>query len=154
MTRWKMNLAMLIASVLSAGMMQSIATPSADSHVRFANIQVVIDSHDQPLAAYQLELKATSGDVKIVGIEGGEHAQFSQPPYYDPAAMQQERVIIAAFSTARSEALPKGQTRVATIHLQITGDVQPQFTSELTACATANGKSIEGQIILKDGQSS
>ena len=39
---------------------------------RFEAIDIYIDSGAQPLAAYQVELRATSGDVKAVGIEGGD----------------------------------------------------------------------------------
>jgi hypothetical protein len=89
---------------------------------RFAPVEIWLDTADQPLAAYQLEFSpANTGNVKIVGIEGGEPAVFAEPPYYDPASMIRERVIIADFSTAKADALPRGRFRIATIHVQSHG---------------------------------
>ena len=59
--------------------------------------------HFSALAAYQIEFSVTNILTKIVGIEGGQHPAFREPPFYDPKAMQQERVIIAAFSTDNAE---------------------------------------------------
>ena len=67
---------------------------------RFGAVDIYVDSGSTPLAAYQLEFAATNGVAKIVGIEGGEPAAFRQPPFYAPKAIQNERVIIASFSTA------------------------------------------------------
>jgi hypothetical protein len=111
---------------------------------RFRAVEVFVDSGNTPLAAYQLEFTA-SGNAKMVGIEGGEQPAFKEPPYYDPQAMQQERVILGAFSTAPAEALPKGKTRVATIHLQSNGDETPRYEVQLKAAATAGGRKISAQ---------
>jgi hypothetical protein len=125
------------------------AVANRDKLIQFKSIEIWIDSKQQPLAAYQLEFKPSKGDVKIVGIEGGEHAQFAQPPYYDPAAMRQERVIIAAFSTASPQALPNQKTRIATIHVQVTGETNPEFIAKPMAIATVDGAPIEATIELK-----
>jgi hypothetical protein len=84
----------------------------------------------------------TNSLVKIVGIEGGEHRAFREPPFYDPKAMQEERVIIAAFSTEKPENLPTGKTRVATIHLQTTGTERLGIRLELQTAADSAGKKI------------
>jgi hypothetical protein len=97
-----------------------------EAPIRFRAVDIFVDSKDKPLAAYQLEFSVTGADAKIVGIEGGEHAAFSTPPFYDPKAMQQERVIIAAFSTNAVSRLPQGRTRVATIHLQTRATSEPE----------------------------
>ena len=47
---------------------------------RFAVVDVYIDAANAALAAYQVEILTTQGTVKIVGIEGGEHAAFKEPP--------------------------------------------------------------------------
>ena len=75
--------------------------------VRFEAVEVDIDSGDKPLAVYQLELLDPTHSTVIVGIEGGEHAAFAKPPYYDPAALSRNRVIIAAFNTGNE--LPTGK---------------------------------------------
>lgn len=113
-----------------------------ESRTRFCAMDIYIDSGSTPLAAYQVEFAATNGVAKIVGIEGGEHAAFRTPPFYDPKAMQHERVIIASFSTRPAADLPKGKTRVATIHLQVSGDRAPGFELKLQTAGDAQGKKI------------
>lgn len=121
--------------------------------VRFMAVDVLVDSGDEPLAAYQLDLRVV-GRARIVGIEGGASAAFAEPPYYDPAAIQQDRVIIAAFSTVDPALLPTGRTRIATIHLQVDGDEDPTFDAAVTATATADGSPIHADPILQVGDDS
>ncbi len=116
---------------------------------RFAPVHVYIDSGQEQLAAYQFELKAVKGNVKIVGVEGGEHETFSEPPYYDPAALMNDRIIIAAFDT--SDELPNGRTRVATIHFQIIGEIEPQYEIELVVAAAGNGRQIPVKVLIEKG---
>ncbi|MCX5671268.1 MAG: hypothetical protein NTU94_08140 [Planctomycetota bacterium] len=118
--------------------------------VRFAAVDVWIDSGAQALAAWQFELAAETGSVKIVGIEGGEHPAFKTPPYYDPAAMQHDRVILAAFSTGRD--LPTGRTRVARIHVQVTGNMQPEYAVRLDTAGSPDGQRIEAKVSLEKGE--
>ena len=109
---------------------------------RFRTIDIFVDSRSTPLAAYQVEFAATNGAVKIVGIEGGEPDAFRHPPVYDPKAMQKDHVIIASFSTAAPSTLPKGRVRVATIHIQVTGDHVPQFNIKLQTAGDSRGRKI------------
>src|SRR4051812_6809037 len=83
-----------------------------EPRVRFRAVDVYIDSKTAPLAAYQADFTVTNGVAKIVGIEGGDPAAFREAPFYDPQAMQHERVVIGAFSTDAAAALPSGKTRV------------------------------------------
>jgi hypothetical protein len=117
------------------------------THVRFITMDVFINSQSQPLAAYQLQLAATNGVAKIVGIEGGEHPAFREAPHYDPKAMQSDRVIIAGYSTENQ--LPVGKTRVATIHLQVTGD-SPQFGIHLETAGNTAGNRIEAEATFEE----
>ncbi len=115
--------------------------PATQAAVRFAAVDVFIDSGSVPLAAYQFELKAKRGAFKIVGIEGGEHPAFSKkPPYYDPAALMHDRVIIAAFDTGKD--LPTGKTRVARVHVEISGNEEPQYDVQLIVAGGADGNPI------------
>lgn len=118
--------------------------------VRFSPLHIYVDSGSRPLAAYQFELKATAGQVKIVGVEGGQHKAFKEAPYYDPAALARDRIIIAAFNTGRE--LPKERTRIATIHLQITGEAQPEYELKLTVAADADGEDIPAKISFEEGE--
>jgi hypothetical protein len=127
------------------------ASPShvaADAPIRFAPIDIIIDTDDQPLAVYQVELIAKGQHVQIVGLEGGEHPAFREPPHYDPVARQrpQERVVLAAFNTAEASQLPAGKVRVATIHVQITGAGEPTLEAKLDVCAGVDGKPVKGTV--------
>lgn len=147
----------LLLSVLVTCLAAALVTPRValaskviDTKVRFAPVRIYLDSGDRPLAAYQFELKATKGQIKIVGVEGGTHAAFKDAPYYDPAALMQDRIIIGAFNTGQD--LPTGRTRVATLHLQITGDAEPEYELELTVAADPQGQNVPGQINLEKGE--
>jgi len=117
--------------------------------VRFEALDVFVDSGAKPLAAWQFELAAERGDVKIVGLEGGEHAAYREPPYYDPAALQNHRIIVAAFNTGRD--LPAGRTRVARIHVQVTGP-EPEYAIRLAAAASPDGERIPATVTLAKGE--
>ena len=118
--------------------------------VRFAPLHIYLDSGNRSLAAYQFELKAAAGQIKIVGVEGGRHQAFKEAPYYDPAALAKDRIIIAAFSTGSD--LPKGRTRIATIHLQIIGDAEPEYELKLDVAGDADGKEIPAKITFEKGE--
>ncbi len=118
--------------------------------IRFSAVEVFVDSGVQPLAAYQLTFAATSGDVKIVGIEGGEHPAFKEAPHYDPRAIQHERAILAAFNTAPVDTLPKGRTRVATIHVQVTGATAPAYAVKLEVAANHEGSRVAGHTSFQE----
>jgi hypothetical protein len=118
------------------------------SAVGFKAIDVFIDSREQPLAAYQFELKVTAGDVKLVGVEGGEHAAFQSPPYYDPKALAQQRIVVAAFNT--SSELPRGRTRVARLMVQVRGAVTPAYEAAIQVAASAEAKEIPAGISVSD----
>src|SRR6185295_2413242 len=102
-------MAVLTLAALVAGMQPPPPAPAAPAPAakpdhseaggaRFEAVDVYVDSGGKPLGAYQIELKAASGDVKAVGIEGGEAAAFGQAPYYDPAALHdnqlRERIVL------------------------------------------------------------
>lgn len=129
-----------IAGVLVHAQERRPVGGAAQPAVRFAAVDVSFDSGEAALAAYQFELSASSGEFKIVGVEGGEHAAFTEPPYYDPKALSQDRIIIAAFDTG--DDLPTGKTRVARIHVEIIGNIAPTFDVQVIVAASADGQSI------------
>ena len=137
-----------MATLLTATQVARAVRPT-EPRVRFAPVHIYLDSGDKPLAAYQFELKATTGRIKIVGVEGGEHAAFKEAPYYDPAALAKDRIIIAAFNTGRD--LPRGRTRIATVHLQILGDAEPEYELDLTVAADADGRKLPAKLSLERG---
>ncbi len=117
---------------------------------RFHAVDVFVDSNAQPLAAYQVEFSVRNSKTKIVGIEGGEHAAFSAPPFYDPKAIQHERVILAAFNTGEAAKLPVGKIRVATLHLQTTGTGTPKFNLKLETTASVEGREIRATATVEE----
>jgi hypothetical protein len=114
------------------------ATPG--EHPRFRWVEIYVDSGDKPLAAYQLELTAAEGAFKIVGVEGGAHPAFATPPYYDPAALSRDHVILAAYNTG--DELPTGKTRVARVHVMVSG-ATPRYAVKLTVAAGPDGDEID-----------
>lgn len=119
----------------------------AGKDVKFAAYDVFVDPGAEGLAAYQVEIKDAAGVVKIVGIEGGEGV-YKQAPYYDPAAMQHEHVIIGALSTSAAAELPKGLTRVARVHVMIEGG-EPKWESVLMTAGAEGGRKIEGAMKVR-----
>ena len=103
-------------------------------------IDIYVNSGEEHLAAYQIHVKA-GAVVSIVGIEGGEHKAFSKPPYYDPKAMQRNEVKLAAFSTLAKSKLPKGRTRVATLHV-----LSKQGSAEFSILSRSLGNERGGRI--------
>jgi len=138
----KKLLAIVWVALLPAGFPVAQSNERASAAVHFTTVDIYLDSKEEVLAAYQFEWNSESADVKIVGIQGGENANFREPPYYDPKAIQQDRVILAAFSTAGAETLPKGKTRVATIHLQVVGNEALEARIKNAKAAAPDGKSI------------
>jgi hypothetical protein len=94
---------------------------------------------------------AGGGKVTLVGIEGGEHAVFAKPAYYDPAALAPDgggRVILAAYSTGKD--LPTGRTRVARLHVMVEGAGGgegaggAEYSVKLKVAADGEGRAIDG----------
>jgi hypothetical protein len=151
MIRW-MTLLIMVCSTASFvdGQQARSAEAVPAASPRFSYVDVYLDAKAESLAAWQFEFAAEKGRVTVVGIEGGEHPAFAKnPPYYDPAALGQNRVILAAFSTDND--LPKGRTRIARIHLMIEGD-EPKYAAKLVVAANSAGKTIPGAALsLSEG---
>jgi len=126
---------------------QEEGVPEAPDSVRFRAVDIYIDPANETLAAYQFELTANETQVKIVGVEGGDHPAFTEPPYHDPKALKSGRIVIAAFSTG--EQLPDNRTRVARVHLMVSGDGEPDVTVKRIAFASASGQKISADVTLQ-----
>lgn len=130
-----------------------VTSAPATMGIRFTSVDIFVDPHDQPLAAYQVALKVTKGDAVIVGIEGGEHAAFKAAPFYDPAALQKQQIILAAFNTDEAGKLPHTKTRVARLHLQVRGAEVPEFNIKFETAADAGGKVLDAGVTVVQGAS-
>jgi hypothetical protein len=111
----------------------------AQDAVRFRPVDVYIDSGARPLAAYQVEIVADH--AMIAGVEGGEHAAFREPPYYDAEALKGGRIVVAAFNTGTD--LPHGRTRVATLHVREDGPAA--YQARLIAAGNPTGQRIAAE---------
>ena len=116
---------------------------------RFGTVDLFVDSAQMPLGAWEMEFKATTGQVEIVGIERGDNADFHDPPYYDPAALKSNRVIVGAFNITNN--LPAGKTRVARLHLHISGNEKPLYAASLVVAGDKQGKPIAAQASFSEG---
>jgi hypothetical protein len=120
---------------------------------RFTVVDVYVES-TEPLAAWQFELSERAGRMQVVGIEGGESASFAEPPFYDRDAVEQgaaDRIIVADFSLNSAEELPSGRTRVARVHVRLSGEGQPDYELRLVAAGSTNGRSIDADVSLDTG---
>lgn len=135
------------AGALSPTRASSAAAAEPVGPPRFRTLDVMVDSA-RPLVAYQVAIDVLEGDGRVIGVEGGE-APFSEPPYYDPAALMQGRIILAAFSTAT--ALPPGRHRVATIHVREAGG-EPVYQVALEVAGTTGGARVPAEVSLEPGK--
>jgi len=134
----------------------------AGGGTRFTTIEVHIDPAGEPLGAYQFVFDAGPGGAsgatgaRIVGLEGGGHPAFDEPPYYDRQAIQKQtdRIIVAAFNTSAPRQLPSEKNHIATLHLAMPGDAETDFNVKLQTAANHKGESIEATLTTQPkGQS-
>jgi hypothetical protein len=123
---------------------------AAEPAPRFRPVDVFVDAGDASLAAYQIEVVA-DGETRIVGVEGGEHAAFHEPPRYDPEALRGGRIILAAFNVGTD--LPRGRTRVATLHVRESGGAPVAYRATLIVAADSSGHSVQAEphVIPQEG---
>lgn len=114
--------------------------PKQQAAPRFVAMDIYAETGGRPLAAWQIELSCDPAQATIVGVEGSGE----KPPYYDPAALQGGRIILASFST--EPALPTGRVLVARVHVQETGS--PVYTPTLMTAAAPGGERLEMKIDL------
>lgn len=124
------------------------AQPAAEEG-RFVALDVVVDPHGKPLAAWQVEVSGPAGDFTVVGLEGGDGA-FDAPPYYDPKAAdgRHERVVVAQFSLEKAGKLPIQAARVATVHALVKAGAQVRV--KLVVATDENGNHIGADCALKE----
>lgn len=125
-----------------------LATLAADRRSRFMAVDIEIDPKGKPLAAWQIEFAAETGQVTLVGVENGDHPAYAaRPPYYDPAALAGNRILLADYTLNPNP--PKQKFRAARLMLEIKGDVEPQFVAKLIAAADDQTKAIDAQVTAK-----
>lgn len=145
-------IAIMLILALSTALVraQTPVDDNAADNTRFVAYDVFIDAGDDALAAYQIDISDVSGRMTIVGVEGGESTAFDAPPYYDPKALHNEgRIILAAFTT--DDDGPTGKTRVARLHMQISGEQPADFDAKVIVAADADGLDIDANVTITEG---
>ena len=100
------------------------------------------------MAAYQLKISDERAAVKILSVEGGEHASFAEAPKFDPKAIQRDVMKMAAFSLDVAEKLPSGRVRVASLHVEIGPGLTPEWKAVVEAAAGPKGKKISATVSI------
>ncbi len=124
---------------------------AADNETRFTTVEIYLDS-SEPVAAWQFELNERNGVMKVVGVENGDSEAFDRAPYYDREAVQlgtADRIIVADYSLADKDLLPSGRVRVATVHLMLSSQNEPDFDVQLITANTHDGQVIDASIGLE-----
>ena len=149
MTRRALIVFLLCVAAIAAWELRAQQQPAT----RFTVVDVYVESME-PLAAWQFELTERGGRMQVVGIEGGESVSFAEPPFYDRDAVEQsaaDRIIVADFSLNSADELPSGRTRVARVHVRLSGEEQPDYELRLVAAGSTNGRSIDAEVSLDTG---
>jgi len=121
----------------------ALPSPIAHPGTRFQAFDVFVDPRGSSLAVYQVEIRQRAGTTdhaaKIVGIEGGESTTFSAAPYFDPKAIQNDRVILGALASPTGAAPPTTRTRIARVHVMFEGEL-PKWDVDLQVAGDAAGR--------------
>ena len=135
-------LAREIVRIPNANNAQGASTVRPNGH---CTIDIYVDSGAEPLAAYQVEFSDPTGQIKIVGVEGGEPAAFQGTPYYDPAALGSGRIVLAAYSTGRD--LPAGKVRVARLRV-VSAQREPNYELKVCVAGTSDGNKVPARLFM------
>ena len=138
----------LLVAVGAFGAALSAWPQAADPDIRFAALDIFVETAE-PLAAWQFELRESSGRMRVVGVENGDSAAFGDAPYYDLDAVNAgaaDRIIVADYSLGSAGELPTGRSRIATIHVQLEGTAAPDYVVNLVAAGGAGGEPIQASI--------
>lgn len=143
--------ALLLIAVAFVGLFSALGitrdpakSPATTPDPTFIALDVTVDAGERSLGSYQCEITAPPG-WKLVGVEGGTPAGgYSAAPFYDPAALKQERVIIAAIATGADTrpltAAPTGKVRVARLHLAQIGGTPADVRAMMIAAGNAQAE--------------
>lgn len=121
----------------------------ANAAPRFQALEIWIDA-EQPVAAWQFELRDSNGFTTIVGVENGDSEAFGDTPYYDRDAVDggnAERIVVADFTL--EDNLPSGHFRLATVHVMVDGG-EPEFELTLVTVTDRDGRRIDASISVRE----
>jgi hypothetical protein len=136
--------ALLVAAALLGA---AAPEPAPGPAPHFVPVDVFVDSGEEQLAAWQVELTYDGAEVQVLSLEGGEPAGFREAPYYDPAGMTGGRIVVAAF-VVEDDAAPAGRSRVARLHLRAAKAGSPLPAARLVTAARPGGRRIAAEVEL------
>ena len=121
-----------------------------ETKVRFAALDIHLESAE-PVAAWQFELSESASRMRVVGVENGDSPAFARAPYYDRKVVNDgraDRIIVADFTLRPGNELPIGRVRIATVHVRLTGDSEPEYVLRLVTAGNAEGKPVPATVHL------
>lgn len=127
----------LVSAAPRVAMPPTAQLPSTHEDLRFETRDVVIDPRGTPLAAWQVRIVDPSGRARIVGVEGGADRVYAEPPHHDPRALSRGAIVLAAYDT--THAGPSTPSRVARVHIAVTGAADVVFDVTLEVAASPGG---------------
>jgi len=128
--------ALVVVLLALSGVEGGLAALIPEQESRFVAIEIYAQTDGTPLAAWQIEILS---NAKIVGVEG-----VDQPPYYDPAALEGGRIILAQFTTDPNP--PAGRVLIARVHMMESG--KTDYAAKVMAAASPGGARIAPRIDL------
>ena len=114
---------------------------------KFEVVNIYIDSQENALVAYQIELTYDE-DIEIVSIEAGQTKAFTHAPFYQKTPKNKGKLVLASFTT-KDEIAPKGMNKFCSIHIRYTGKNELRIKTLVKAAAKAGGEKIPIKVILK-----
>ena len=135
-------------ALLFATFLWAVSVSVSALGAEFAVFDVFVDAGEEKLAAYQLKISDERAAVKILSVEGGEHASFAEAPKFDSKAIQRDVIKMAAFSLDAAEKLPSGKVRVASLHVEIGPGLTPEWKATMEAAAGPKGKKISAKVSI------
>jgi len=154
---WRAARLLVACLLIGAGARTSFAQTSRENTLssaktafQFRTLDVFVHTGRDPLAAYQVEITYDRKLARIVGLEGGQPPAYTNAPYFDRAGFSAGRIIVAAF-TADKDAVPKGEFRIARLHVAVKPGADPAFKISLTTAAKPGGTRIKPRVELRKG---
>ena len=111
---------------------------NAAEETTFSTVDVVVDTGDATLGAYQLDLRFDDSRVRLVGVESG--ADLDDIPVYDPRALRGDRVVLAGVRI--EEPHPRGRVHVAVLHVEHPVPLTPRLRAADVVVADHEGRRV------------
>jgi len=143
-----LTLATVVVFIGASRAPAQVEDANGQGNTQFMAIDIVLDTDQQLLGAYQFELTLDGPEAQIVGLEGGESDAFDKAPFYDANALAGGRIVVAAYSLGPD--LPAGRSRVARVHVMTTDPERTEYRVRLITGADEQGQPLRGATIVAE----